>query len=112
VAHEASAGPPVTRAQKALAAALHAREEAVVDRAWALHLAKCAREALASARRHVQAERQALIRWGYEVDRERTRSRRAPGAPEDPVWESVEAQVRHELNEHARELLTAEPGSS
>jgi hypothetical protein len=99
----------VTRAQRALAAALHAREEAILDRAWAIYLAKRAKEALESSERHVRAEKMALVRWGYEVDRERTRSRRAPGAPEDPIWESVEAQVRAEHDEAAHDWPSTRP---
>jgi hypothetical protein len=90
----------VSRAVRAFTAVLRARENAAVDRAIALKLAREAREALASCRRACEDERLAWIRWGYEMDRERSRSRRAPGAPEDPVWESVEAQVRAELTEH------------
>lgn len=96
----------MTRAERAFAAAMEARTTCQEDRYAALYLARMARQALDSARRHAEAERQALIRWGYERDRERARGRRAPGAPEDPVWESVEAQVRAELGERARTFLT------
>jgi hypothetical protein len=92
----------VTRAQRAWQAALDAKSTVALLDAYESWLAKDTRARIDRARLGRQKAwrdyRLAVVRVGYEIDRERERSRRAPGAPDDPVWASVEEQVRAELS--------------